>query len=95
MASPNKMFMIIAIVAVSVPSILATEHLVGDATGWKPGFDYGAWANGKEFHVGDTLGTSSISAHIVNSSIILILECEVILFFFNCRFVPEIGFFFS
>ncbi|XP_011033855.1 PREDICTED: mavicyanin-like [Populus euphratica] len=54
MASP-KMFMIIAIVAVSVPSILATEHLVGDATGWKPGFDYGAWAKGKEFHVGDTL----------------------------------------
>ena len=50
---------------------------------------------GTRLHVGDTLGTSSISAHIINSSIILILECEVILLFFNCRFVSEIGFFFS
>ncbi|XP_011029118.1 PREDICTED: mavicyanin-like [Populus euphratica] len=51
----SGMFMIIAIVAVFLPSILATEHVVGDKTGWRPGFDYKTWAQGKTFYVGDTL----------------------------------------
>ncbi|KAH8521822.1 hypothetical protein H0E87_002746 [Populus deltoides] len=51
----SRMFMIIAIVAVFLPSILATEHVVGDKTGWRPGFDYKTWAQGKAFYVGDTL----------------------------------------
>lgn len=41
--------MIIAIVAVFLPSILATEHVVSDKTGWRPGFDYKTWAQGKTF----------------------------------------------
>ena len=57
----SRMFMIIAIVAVFLPSILATEHVVGDKTGWRPGFDYKTWAQGKTFYVGDTLGNSTPS----------------------------------
>lgn len=48
--------MIIAIVSVFVPSILATEFVVGDDQGWATKFDYQSWAQGKEFHVGDKLG---------------------------------------
>ncbi|KAG6751676.1 hypothetical protein NC652_030767 [Populus alba x Populus x berolinensis] len=50
-----RIFMIFAIVAVFVPPILATEHMVGDKTGWTLGFNYETWAQGKAFHVGDTL----------------------------------------
>jgi hypothetical protein len=56
MASTHYFF-ILAIVAIFlVPSILATDFLVGDDKGWTINFDYQAWAQGKEFHVGDTLG---------------------------------------
>jgi hypothetical protein len=55
-----RIFMIIAIVAVFVPSILATEHMVGDKTGWTLGFNYQTWAQGKAFYVGDTLGSSTL-----------------------------------
>ncbi|KAJ9173496.1 hypothetical protein P3X46_016619 [Hevea brasiliensis] len=51
----SKICIIIAIAAVFVPSILATEFVVGDETGWTTNFDYQAWAQGKEFHVGDKL----------------------------------------
>ncbi|GAY39969.1 hypothetical protein CUMW_048440, partial [Citrus unshiu] len=34
---------------------MATEHIVGDETGWTTGFDYAAWAKDKVFRVGDTL----------------------------------------
>jgi hypothetical protein len=55
MASP-QFFNTLAILAILVPSILATEFLVGDDEGWTINFDYQAWAKGKEFHVGDKLG---------------------------------------
>ncbi|KAE8008184.1 hypothetical protein FH972_004721 [Carpinus fangiana] len=54
MASAQS-FNILAILAILVPSILATEFLVGDDKGWTINFDYQAWAKGKEFHVGDKL----------------------------------------
>ncbi|KAF5460771.1 hypothetical protein F2P56_020616 [Juglans regia] len=49
------MIFILAIVAILVPSSLATEFVVGDDKGWTINFDYQAWAQGKEFHVGDKL----------------------------------------
>ncbi|KAF5205889.1 mavicyanin-like, partial [Thalictrum thalictroides] len=56
MASNNLFVVIIAIVAIFLPSIaLAKLFVVGDETGWTIGFDYQGWANGKEFHVGDQL----------------------------------------
>ncbi|KAF2313181.1 hypothetical protein GH714_009645 [Hevea brasiliensis] len=50
-----KIWIIITIAAVFLPSILATEFVVGDETGWTTNFDYQAWAQGKKFHVGDKL----------------------------------------
>ncbi|PSS04108.1 Uclacyanin 1 like [Actinidia chinensis var. chinensis] len=50
-----RAFLTVAIVAVSVHAILATEYVVGDAKGWSLNFNYQAWAEGKEFHVGDKL----------------------------------------
>ena len=52
----SQYFFILAIVATLVPSILATEFVVGDDKGWTVNFDCQAWAQGKEFYVGDTLG---------------------------------------
>jgi hypothetical protein len=35
----------------------AADYKVGDDSGWDLGVDYDAWASGKTFNVGDTLGT--------------------------------------
>ncbi|KAK9984525.1 hypothetical protein SO802_034050 [Lithocarpus litseifolius] len=51
----STQFFIFAILAVLVPSIFATDFVVGDDKGWTTGFDYETWAAGKEFHVGDQL----------------------------------------
>ncbi|XP_015159273.1 mavicyanin-like [Solanum tuberosum] len=49
--------LLVALIVVNmvVVPIMATEHLVGDDQGWKLKFDYNAWAESKEFHVGDKL----------------------------------------
>ncbi|CAN6286560.1 unnamed protein product [Urochloa humidicola] len=45
-----------AIAVVFLPALAsATEHWVGDDKGWTLGFDYAAWAESKQFTVGDTL----------------------------------------
>lgn len=52
-----KIVALITMVVILLPTIaMATEFIVGDANGWKPNFDYQAWAKDKVFHVGDTLG---------------------------------------
>lgn len=54
----SKAFLIaVAIVATIVGSKIANEFFVGDDYGWELGIDYQAWAAGKEFYVGDKLGT--------------------------------------
>lgn len=45
---------IIVVNMVIVPT-MSTDHFVGDDQGWKLKFDYNAWAESKEFHVGDKL----------------------------------------
>jgi hypothetical protein len=35
---------------------VATEHIVGDDSGWVLKFDYAKWAETKQFVVGDTIG---------------------------------------
>jgi hypothetical protein len=52
----SQYFFILPIVAILVPSVSATKFGVGDDKGWTINLDYQAWAQGKEFHVGDTLG---------------------------------------
>ena len=49
-------FIVLAILATLVPSILGTEFMVGDDKGWTMNYDSQNWAKGKEFHVGDKLG---------------------------------------
>ncbi|XP_059664063.1 blue copper protein 1b-like [Cornus florida] len=53
MASSQIIF--IAILALLFTSISAKEFIVGDDNGWTPYFNYQAWAEGKEFVVGDKL----------------------------------------
>jgi hypothetical protein len=37
-------------------AVTATQHTVGDTSGWTTGTDYTTWAKGKKFKVGDRLG---------------------------------------
>ncbi|KAF3631002.1 blue copper protein [Capsicum chacoense] len=48
-----------------VPS-LATVHTVGDSSGWGLSVDYGTWASGKTFKVGDSLVFNYPSGHTVD-----------------------------
>ncbi|XP_059442029.1 blue copper protein 1a-like [Corylus avellana] len=50
MASTQYLFILAIIAAILVPSILATEFVVGDDKGWTINFDYQSWTQGKEFH---------------------------------------------
>ncbi|GAB4844991.1 hypothetical protein Ancab_038384 [Ancistrocladus abbreviatus] len=52
----------------AVPS-LATEYTVGNSGGWALGVDYGAWASGKTFSVGDSLVFNYGSGHTVDEVI--------------------------
>lgn len=56
----SKIFIIFAIATIVVPSVLATEYVVGDDKGWMINVDYQAWAQGKEFRVGDKLGNLAL-----------------------------------
>ncbi|XP_019172685.1 PREDICTED: basic blue protein-like [Ipomoea nil] len=63
MASTIFFFLTVAILAVYVT---ATDYIVGDEYGWTTNVDYQAWAQGKQFVVGDRLifkyqaGTNSV-----------------------------------
>lgn len=55
----TKLFMVLVIGAIIVPSISAVEYVVGDDHGWTINYDYQKWASNKVFYVGDKLGTYS------------------------------------
>ncbi|KAG2545316.1 blue copper protein 1a-like [Panicum virgatum] len=57
MASKQMLVLAAAALAVAfLPALAAaTEHWVGDDKGWTLGFNYSAWAQTKQFKVGDTL----------------------------------------
>jgi len=51
-------FVTLALVAASVLApVMGTDFIVGDDRGWTLNFDQ-AWAEGKQFYVGDNLGMS-------------------------------------
>ncbi|KAK4435189.1 Lamin-like protein [Sesamum alatum] len=50
-----KGFLIAIIVAAVAVPAFATDYVVGDNAGWKLGVNYTAWAEGKDFFVGDRL----------------------------------------
>lgn len=56
MASTNYVFFIIAVLTSLVATASSKEFTVGDGSGWTLGVDYEAWAEGKDFRVGDKLG---------------------------------------
>ncbi|XP_042419585.1 blue copper protein 1b-like [Zingiber officinale] len=55
MASWLTLAMLLSMAAYALPSATATNFVVGDDAGWKPDFNYTAWARTKEFRVGDKL----------------------------------------
>lgn len=53
----KQMLVVLAIVATNLPVITtATVFTVGDEVGWSLKGNYTAWAMGKEFKIGDSLG---------------------------------------
>lgn len=51
----------VMLLVAAAPAAYATQYVVGDSAGWTNfGTDYGTWASGKTFAVGDTLGEFSI-----------------------------------
>jgi hypothetical protein len=57
MASKQMLLLAVAVAVAFLPALdAATEHWVGDDKGWTLGFNYTAWAQTKQFKVGDTLG---------------------------------------
>lgn len=58
MASKALLFVAVVVVAAAVaPAAFAIDYVVGDDSGWTLNVNYTAWAEGKEFYVGDTIGT--------------------------------------
>ncbi|XP_068650575.1 blue copper protein-like [Aristolochia californica] len=52
----KQMLVFLLITMACLPAIsLAKEFVVGDESGWRTDFNYTAWAEGKDFHVGDAL----------------------------------------
>jgi hypothetical protein len=80
MASKQMLAAVAASMAlVFLPTLAsATDHVVGDSQGWTLGFDYAAWAESKQFTVGDTLGTRSWI-----KSLICTIYATYIFFFLN------------
>ncbi|KAL2238127.1 UNVERIFIED_CONTAM: Uclacyanin 1 [Sesamum indicum] len=68
----TKGFLIAIIVATVTVPALATDYVVGDNAGWKLGVNYTAWAEGKDFFVGDRLifkyGQGAHNVHRVNGT---------------------------
>ena len=60
MASKQMLVAVVAAAALAVVFLtgldVATEHMVGDDKGWTLNFNYTAWAETKQFVLGDTLG---------------------------------------
>ena len=68
----NSAIILVAVAFFSV--ISAKDFMVGDNKGWTINFDYQAWAQDKEFYVGDKLGTFSVLL------LFKTVECYFILF---------------
>lgn len=52
----SLIYFILVILAIFAPTIFAADFVVGDDKGWTINVDYQAWAQGKQFYVGDNLG---------------------------------------
>jgi hypothetical protein len=70
----KQLVIVLAVVFVVLPAVVrATDYVVGDEKGWGLEVNYTAWAETKEFRVGDTICQSkrsqiflTFSTHIIN-----------------------------
>ncbi|KAJ8555595.1 hypothetical protein K7X08_013091 [Anisodus acutangulus] len=58
-------FVLVFFMCCVVPT-LATVHTVGDSAGWALSVNYGTWAKGKTFNVGDSIVFNYPSGHTVD-----------------------------
>ncbi|KAK1583888.1 hypothetical protein Q3G72_027894 [Acer saccharum] len=67
MALHRSYLVVFALISTMIPVMtLAKEFVVGDGKGWTINFDYQAWAQGKDFRVGDKLVFNyPVGAHTV------------------------------
>ncbi|PVH66729.1 hypothetical protein PAHAL_1G330900 [Panicum hallii] len=56
---------LVLLAAAAVSPAYATDHVVGDASGWTSGVDYTTWTKGKTFSVGDNLVFQYSAMHTV------------------------------
>ncbi|KAG8382335.1 hypothetical protein BUALT_Bualt05G0066700 [Buddleja alternifolia] len=68
----SKVLLITIMVAAIAAPVFAIDHIVGDESGWKLGVNYTAWAEGKQFYLGDRLvfkyGQGAHNVHRVNGT---------------------------
>lgn len=51
----SKVLLFAIMIAAAAAPAFAVDYVVGDDDGWKLNFNYSAWAQGKEFFVGDRI----------------------------------------
>ncbi|RLN07785.1 blue copper protein [Panicum miliaceum] len=56
---------LVVLAAAAAAPAFATDHVVGDSSGWTSGVDYTTWAKGKTFSVGDNLVFQYSAMHSV------------------------------
>ena len=56
----------LVLLAAAAAPAFATDHVIGDSSGWTSGVDYTTWAKGKTFSVGDNLGKLVTSLNLGN-----------------------------
>lgn len=64
-AHPFLLVNLIAFLSLACIHVLATQHIVGDSSGWDVGVDYTAWASRNTFKTGDTLLFTYSGVHSV------------------------------
>lgn len=52
----KRLTMVLIITMVHPTITLAKTFIVGDDSGWRTGFNYQNWTNGKQFRTGDEMG---------------------------------------
>ncbi|KAL0425738.1 UNVERIFIED_CONTAM: hypothetical protein Sradi_1108600 [Sesamum radiatum] len=60
-----KLIAFVLLLLISPAAYAATTHTVGGTSGWNTGVDYGNWASGQTFAVGDSLSFTYDGTHAV------------------------------
>lgn len=67
MEGVKKLVLVLVFVAIFVSEeAVAKDHVVGGSQGWDQSTDFGSWASGQTFKVGDKLGMFFFNFSLVN-----------------------------